>query len=191
MEFFSNIWKWFSENGQKILAFLTSAEVTGIVLMFVNIIRSHKAIKLNTSSSNSLKVALDDNNTMRKEVDEVKAKQLVLENKVDKLIEEQENANFNLTLTIKKINTMLDVQSIVYSTIKDDTIRESVNNLLLNAKYNDSEVKSNIQNQLNDLKTKIKNMSEGIEEIKDSANKVEEQVVRPVVEEVQEQASRY
>ena len=191
MEFFSNIWRWFSENGQKILAFLTSAEVTGIVLMAINIVRSHKAIKLNTSSSNSLKVALDDNNAMRKEVDEVKANQVALEKKVNKLLEEQENVNFNLTLTIKKINTMLDVQSVVYSTIKDDTIRECVNNLLLNAKYNDSEVKSNIQNQLNDLKVKINNMSEGIEEIKDSANKVEEQVVRPVVEEVQEQASRY
>lgn len=191
MEFFQNIWNWLTEHGKEILTFLTSAEVTGIILMVINLFRSHKAIKLNTSSSNSLKVALDDNNLMRKDVNEVKEKQLLLEAKVDKLIELEQDNQFNTMLVMKKVNTMLDVQSVVYSTIKDDTIRESVNNLLLNAKYNDSEVKSNIQNQLNDLKTKIKNMSEGIEEIKDSANKVEEQVVRPVVEEVQEQASRY
>lgn len=191
MEFFSNIWKWLTENSQKILAFLTSAEVTGIILMVINIFRSHKAIKLNTSSSNSLKSALDDNNSMRKEVNEVKEKQLLLEAKVDKLIELEQDNQFNTMLIMKKVNVMLDVQSIVYSTIKDDTIRTSVNNLLMNAKYNDSEVKSKIQNELEELKGAVTSINEGIKKIEDSAVKVQEQVQPNPVETTEQTVSRY
>ena len=51
-----------------------------------------------------------------------------------------------------KVNAILDVQSLVYQTIKDENTRVAVNNILTNAKYAVTEQRAQLIKELNSLK---------------------------------------
>ena len=51
-----------------------------------------------------------------------------------------------------KVNAILDVQSLVYQTIKDENTRVAVNNMLTNAKYAVTEQLAQFIKELNSLK---------------------------------------
>ena len=53
---------------------------------------------------------------------------------------------------ITKVNAMLDVQSLVYQTIKDEATRTAVNNILTNAKYAVTAQRAELIKELNALK---------------------------------------
>jgi gas vesicle protein len=55
-----------------------------------------------------------------------------------------------------KMNAMLEVQNIVYSTIKDDNIRNSVNSILIAAKHSDAKSKAKLQEELDALREELK-----------------------------------
>ena len=194
MEFFQNIWKWLTDNSDKILAFLTSAQFIALVTIIINAIKQHKVIKANTISSNELTSELKSNKTTKTTLNSINTEVADLKVRVGNIEDTLKENNSSLELTLSKLNAMLDVQGIVYSTIKDDTVRKTVSNIILDAKYTDTGVKAKIQNELAELKNKVSDLSTGIKEIESVAanvSSVVEQNVPKTAEVKKDQIMRY
>ena len=166
IEFIQSIWAWIMQNKDNIITFFTSTTFVGIVTLVITIVKQMKKTDKNTASVNELTGSISNSNKIGNEVqetnDNVKTVSLDLKHCNEKIVQlEQFLVEFNNNLQ-GKINTMLDVQSIVYSTIKDDTIRNSVNSLLFQAKSNDASTKMQLQEELDSLKSKFANLANEI-----------------------------
>ena len=62
------------------------------------------------------------------------------------------------------MNAVLEVQSVVYSTIKDETIRKNVSGILMDAKYSETATRASLEAEVENLRKKV---NEKIEVIKD------------------------
>lgn len=193
MEFFSNVWKWLTDNHNEILAFLTSAQFIAIITVIVNAWKQHKVIKANTLSANTLSTELKENSKNKTILSGLVNESSSTLTRVNNIENELSDLSQSISVLTEKVNAILNVQSIVYTTLKDDTMRKTVNNILLNAKYNDTEVKTKIQNELNSLKEKVTNLSEGLKDIENSANKVNDTISdsSSIVAKNEEQVLRY
>ena len=86
---------------------------------------------------------------------------------------------------------MLEVQSIVYSTIKDEKVRSTVNNLLVNAKYAETATRAELQKQVEELKAKV---AEQVDQLNKTVETVSDSVVKIVkgdTEHTDETVTRY
>lgn len=187
-EWLDSIWEWILVNKDNLLAFITSTDFVTTMATAVALFKSMKATSLNTLSINSV------NNTMKKqqviESDVVDTKSMVsgvsnevacikqevsncIErvNKVEQLVIEQDEE------IITKLNAMLEVQGIVYATIKDDAIRNSVNSVVIAAKHCDASSKVKLQEELESLRAELKAKNE---ELDAAVNKVVEKVIADV-----------
>lgn len=188
IEWLDSIWEWILVNKDNLLAFITSTDFVTTMATAVALFKSMKATSLNTLSINSV------NNTMKKqqviESDVVDTKSMVsgvsnevacikqevnncIErvNKVEQLVIEQDEE------IITKLNAMLEVQGIVYATIKDDAIRNSVNSVVIAAKHCDASSKVKLQEELESLRAELKAKNE---ELDAAVNKVVEKVIADV-----------
>ena len=196
-EFFTNLWIWLTTNLQYILSIVTSADfiMTGatVFTLFKNI----KSTKSNTLSITSIKETIKTFNSMDEDVKNLDRglKECASEiggfseklSHISKSLEEfKEDCN-------TKINAMLEVQSIVYSTIKDDTIRTSVNSILINAKHSDTKSKVALQEEINNLKEQLENSVNSIGvAINDTLDKVSATSLGPInTEKHKEEFTRY
>ena len=159
IEFFYNIGVGIMENKDKILMFLTSSQFVGLVIALISLWRTAKSTKANTSSTNSLNQALlaNDKNCKDSEAaysntEEIKTFLLKLSERLDAIDAKVDN---KLNLTTEKINAIIEVQSIVYSTIKDEKVRNTVNNLLVNAKYAETATRAELKKQVEELKKEV------------------------------------
>lgn len=132
VEFFGNIGHWFMENYKPVVMWLTSTQ-WGAILGYgayrvYKWFRTRKEMKLADKLENSVKsinsVSDKVNNTdtivstMQAQIDEMRTR-----------LTEYEN------IATQKINAILEVQSIVYATVKDDSVRSTVSAVLTNAKH--------------------------------------------------------
>ena len=69
-----------------------------------------------------------------------------------------------LDVLVQKMNAVLEVQSLVYSTIKDETIRKNVSGILMDAKYTETSTRASLEAEVESLRKKV---NEKIEVIKD------------------------
>ena len=69
-----------------------------------------------------------------------------------------------LDVLVQKMNAVLEVQSLVYSTIKDETIRKNVSGILMDAKYAETATRASLEAEVESLRKKV---NEKIEVIKD------------------------
>lgn len=174
--FFLNIWQWFTENKDGITAFFMSGQAISFVAAIVMLIRNLKGMKTNTSSTDALNQTLVNTNTMSESVESLKIDFAALKSENDCLrsdlkateilLEESNNELKN------KLNAILEVQSIVYSTIRDDSVRQTVNTLLNNARYSEKNFKEELQSQIDDLQVKLS------DEVNAMTNKIAESVNR-------------
>lgn len=174
MEFFRNCYIWVTENYKEITMILTSAQFISLISSIVLLVRSIRKTDDNVVSSKTLNKTLGDTNKMSANVD-------LLTGNVEKLTKENvelktkiENMQTDVLNTLdvftNKVNTILEVQSIVYSTIKDENIRNTVNSLLINAKYSESNARAKLRQEVEDLKSKVH------EKINDVVNDVDKTV---------------
>ena len=163
IEFIQSIWAWVMQNKDNIIAFFTSTNFVGIVTLVITIVKQMHKTDKNTASVNELTGSISNSNEISNEVKEtnnnVKTVFSDLQNCNEKIVRlEQFLTEFSDSLQ-EKINTMLDVQGIVYSTIKDDTVRNSVNSLLFQVKSNEASTKMRLQEELETLKNKFANLA--------------------------------
>ncbi len=178
--FGTSIWQWFVENKDAITAFFMSGQFVSFLAACVALLKTVKQTKENTSSTDTLNKTLIKTNEMSESVTTV-------DTNVQALTEENANLRAELKTTEEKLslqndeltaklNAIIEVQSIVYSTIRDDSVRQTVATLLNNARYNETNTKEQLQNQIDALRNRveesIENVHKVVEEVTENVSNV-------------------
>lgn len=184
IEWLDSIWEWILENRDDIMAFFTSTDFVATVTSFVALIRTIKTTKANTLSVNSVNNTMKQNQIIQGDVENVKevvanTQAQVIEvtnsvndciHRVDSLLEIVKQYDDELLV---KLNAMLEVQTIVYATVKDDNIRNAVNSILVAAKHSDNASKIKLQEELDALRLELKAKND---ELAEAVSKMVEKV---------------
>lgn len=180
-----NCWLWFLENKDTIIAWFMSGQAVSVVASFVMLIKNAKQIKSNTDSTNTLNGTLENTNVMKDDLDTLKQKVVTLADENEKLsnsvVELETKLSDSNKLIASKLDAIIEVQSIVYSTIRDDSVRQTVNTILNNARYSNTNFKEQLESEISGLKaefeTKIadisKGMTDAIDKVSNSVNAAE------------------
>lgn len=182
--FFQNIYAWLAANGNKIVAVLTSANFVAMATLVVNTIRGIKSTKGVTIASADLKNELAESSKSRVVIDAIKdvSEKIkdVAEASKASIDETKALLDKELLMVTTKINAMLEVQSLVYSTIRDDSLRQTVSNLLNTARYSDENTKEQLQAQIDSLKKALNDKMEEVNQtMSDAIDKVQTVVTTP------------
>lgn len=160
MEWFRNIGTWFYENKDAVLLWFTSGQFFSILVTVFMLVRNVKATKSNTASSDTLQASLvkteqtaKDAGDCKSNTDSLMVKSAELSCKIDEVESKMSN---DLACVATKLNAMLEVMGVVYSTIKDERVRNTVSSLLINAKYNENSTRAELQKQVEELKETIR-----------------------------------
>ena len=182
--FFQNIYAWLAANGNKIIAVLTSANFVAMATLVVNTIRTIKTNKGVAVTSTDLKNELAESSKSRVVIDTIKGVsdtiKDVTEATKESIDETKALLDKELLMVTAKINAMLEVQSLVYSTIRDDSLRQTVSNLLNTARYSDENTKEQLQEQIDILKKALNDkMTEVNQTMTEAIDKVQTVVAAP------------
>lgn len=177
--FFTNVWGWVLEHKEEISTFFMSGQFVSLVTAIVMLIKNAKQIRSNTSSTEALNSTLTNTNTMTGQINSLEKSVTELEKENAGLREELEETKNAITtdnkLIANKLNAILEVQSIVYSTIRDESVRQTVNTLLNNARYSDKNFKEQLQTEIEAIKTefesKMSDMSKAVNETINNVSK--------------------
>ena len=183
--FFQNIYAWLAANGNKIVAVLTSANFVAMATLVVNTIRGIKSTKGATIATADLKNELAESSKSRVVIDTIKGVSDTIKDVTEatktSIDETKALLDKELLMVTAKINAMLEVQSLVYSTIRDDSLRQTVSNLLNTARYSDENTKEQLQEQIDSLKKALNDkMAEVNQTMTDAIDKVQTVVTTPV-----------
>lgn len=184
-EFFQNIYAWLAANSNKIVAFLTSANFLAMLTLVVNTIRTIKTNKGVAITSTDLKNELTESSKNRSVIASIKGVSETIKDVTEATktaIDETKALLDKELLTVtNKVNAMLEVQSLVYSTIRDDSLRQTVSNLLNTARYNDANTKEQLQSEIDSLKKALNEKMEEVNQtMSDAIDKVQTVVATPV-----------
>ena len=154
--FGNSIWTWLVEHKDEIYAFVMSGQFVSLIVALVTIFRQFKQVKLNTNSSQALNKTLANTNTMSTSVTQLDTNFQLLKAENDSLRSELKETENKLETENKdilnKLNAIIEVQGIVYSTIRDDGVRQTVNTILNNARYSEQNFKESLEQQIDELK---------------------------------------
>lgn len=152
IEWFQSIGNWVVTNKDAIVTTLSAIATSGVGVNLWQFFKNRKIVTENTKNASELVAALKENELLKPAVvkveemlSTVKEKQVALEKKVIDSIN-------GIDTLVTKVNAILDVQSLVYQTIKDESTRIAVNNILTNAKYAVTEQRAQLIKELNALK---------------------------------------
>lgn len=184
-EFFQNIYAWLAANSNKIVAFLTSANFLAMLTLVVNTVRTIKTNKGVAITSTDLKTELAESSKNRTVIESIKGVSETIKDVTEATktaIDEMKTLLDKEVLTVtNKVNAMLEVQSLVYSTIRDDSLRQTVSNLLNTARYSDANTKEQLQSEIDSLKKALNDKMEEVNQtMSDAIDKVQTVVATPV-----------
>lgn len=184
-EFFQNIYAWLAANSNNIVAFLTSANFLAMLTLVVNTIRTIKTNKGVAITSTDLKNELSESSKNRSVIASIKGVSETIKDVTEATktaIDETKALLDKELLTVtNKVNAILEVQSLVYSTIRDDSLRQTVSNLLNTARYNDANTKEQLQSEIDSLKKALNDKMEEVNQtMSDAIDKVQTVVSTPV-----------
>ena len=166
IEFIQNIWTWIDINLPYLTSLFSSTTFAGVITMMVIICKNITSTNKNTLSINSIQDSFKNVNNLKSDVKTLKDDTESLTERVDVYNERVANLTNNVDVFIQdysaKVDAILEVQRIVYSTIKDDTIRNSVNSILVDAMHSSTKVKMELQKELEDLKKNIKDTVDSV-----------------------------
>lgn len=192
-QFGSSIWQWFLDNKDAIMAFFMSGQALSFIAALVMLIKNLKGTKENTASTQKLDKTLDNTNNMCDSVTELNNNFKLLKEENDNLrndLKETENKIVQSNEELRnKLNAIIEVQSIVYTTIRDDGVRQTVNTILNNARYSEKNFKESLEKQIDEMKinftkelnTVNEHALKSVEEIKSELNaskKAEEKMLK-------------
>ena len=188
MTWLENIGKWFVENKETILAVLTAIQSSGLIGFIAWAVKSTKQVKLNTKTTETLNKSITCVDGLNGEVAEMKDVNKTLIEKCDYLENQMNDLENSMDILITKIDAIIEVQSVVYTTIKDDKTRATVNNLLTNAKYAVTEQRKKLIEELEALRQQIKAQADAQKQLVEHAVNKAQSIVKvedaPVEEQV-------
>lgn len=177
VEFFTNIWNWLLDNKDEIIMFFTSSNFVAFIstiILLIKQLKSNDSIKvtnnkLNTSIAASTKAVTD--------LADAKNTVTAIDGRLNTLNDEVSAFQEVLNNLVTKMDAIVEVQSIVYSTIKDETIRNNVKGILLDAKHTGSKKLVELQEELEHLKEKLsEKVNDVAEVVENTAEKVKQTV---------------
>lgn len=157
IEFIRNIGQWFVENKNAIVIALSSIDFAALGTLLYHIVKQRGEYKEGVTETKKLSDLLDKNETLNDEVKTLKNENEELKKDVGTIKEQNE-------IILNKMNAVLDVQSIVYSTIKDETTRVTVGNIINLAKHDEIQVRAKLYEELESLKRKVVEQSKVLED---------------------------
>ena len=187
IEWFQNVWQWLVDNWPSILLFFTSQQAISLVVAVVSLWRQAKAIKAADQSTKQLNGSVDVFNSATKLYQEN------LEAFTNKFIGElntvvsglnaigdaAKNALIVSEQNKQKTDAIIDALQIAYSTIKDDTVRKAVSDVLVNAKLSDNRERTELLETIAGLKQQVESYSKAMAESVEAATKVVEEKITP------------
>lgn len=188
MTWLENIGKWFVENKETILAVLTAIQSSGLIGFIAWAVKSTKQVKLNTQTTETLNKSITCVDGLNGEVTEMKGVNKTLIEKCEYLENQMNDLQNSMDILLTKVDAMIEVQSVVYTTIKDDKTRATVNNLLTNAKYAVTEQRKKLIEELEALRQQIKAQADAQKQLVEHAVNKAQSIVKvedaPVEEQV-------
>lgn len=178
MTWLENIGKWFVENKETILAVLTAIQSSGLVGFIAWAVKSTKQVKLNTKTTETLNKSITCVDGLNGEVTEMKDVNKALIEKCEYLENQMNDLQNSMDILLTKVDAMIEVQSVVYTTIKDDKTRATVNNLLTNAKYAVTEQRKKLIDELEALRQQIKTQAEAQKQLVEHAVNKAQSIVK-------------
>lgn len=178
MTWLENIGKWFVENKETILAVLTAIQSSGLIGFIAWAIKSTKQVKLNTKTTETLNKSITCVDGLNGEVIEMKDVNKALIEKCEYLENQMNDLQNSMDILLTKVDAMIEVQSVVYTTIKDDKTRATVNNLLTNAKYAVTEQRKKLIDELEALRQQIKTQAEAQKQLVEHAVNKAQSIVK-------------
>ena len=165
-EIIKNIGYWLVSNWKGIVIFFTSGTGLALIAQILSFRKTNKELELNTNATKKLNETVVEITDTKQKVEDMKKSNEMLTLEVTNLksqLAEQEN-------TIKEngamLTSILNVMQVVYSTVKDETIRKTVNNIITEAKYAAMSTKVELEKQVEELKAQLE---EGAEKLKEQA----------------------
>ena len=178
MTWLENIGKWFVENKETILAVLTAIQSSGLIGFIAWAVKSTKQVKLNTKTTETLNKSITCVDGLNGEVAEMKDVNKTLIEKCEYLENQMNDLQNSMDILLTKVDAMIEVQSVVYTTIKDDKTRATVNNLLTNAKYAVTEQRKKLIDELEELRQQIKTQAEAQKQLVEHAVNKAQSIVK-------------
>lgn len=171
--FFESCWKWFIDNRDNVIAFFTSTSFLATVTLILTFVKQLKSTNKNTLTLSGVEKAIRSCNNISNNVNNIESEVSKLLANVQSCEAEIVKSKEDNVLLNKKIDSIMEVMSIVYSTIKDDAIRNSVSSILITAKHEGDATKAQLEEQIETLKAEI-------EQLMNNANTVVSETVDKV-----------
>ena len=192
MNWLENIGKWFIDNQETILAVLTAIQSSGLIGFIAWAVKSTKQVKLNTKTTEVLNNSITCVDSLNGEVVGLKDVNKELIEKCEYLENQMNDLQNSMDILLTKVDAMIEVQSVVYTTIKDDKTRATVNNLLTNAKYAVTEQRKKLIEELEALRQQIKTQADAQKQLVEHAVNKAQSIVKVEDKPVEEQVvTRY
>lgn len=174
VEFFRNVFTWFVEHKDEIVVFFTSTNFAAVLSGIILLIKQIKATRTTNKSVENSSSILDKAVELAQNVTSVSDKASLTESNTEEIKVKIDSVNKQfvneLEILQQKLNAMLEVQTIVYNSMKDETARKNVFNLLTQAKLVETSKYSELEQQVESLKKKVE------EKVNDVQSVVEETV---------------
>lgn len=159
VEFFRNIGTWLVEHKDGIVVFFTSSNFIAFVSTIILIVKQIAATKASITEVSTANETLTKTNALAENVKDVsdtaKSTEVEVQNLKDNVTELETKLNKTLSFLEQKLDAIIDVQSIVYSTIRDESVRQNVANILTSAKFFGDSTKAEMQQEIARLKEAI------------------------------------
>ena len=178
MNWLENIGKWFIDNQETILAVLTAIQSSGLIGFIAWAVKSTKQVKLNTKTTEVLNNSISCVDSLNGEVVRLKDVNKELIEKCEYLENQMNDLQNSMDILLTKVDAIIEVQSVVYTTIKDDKTRATVNNLLTNAKYAVTEQRKKLIEELEALREQIKTQAEAQKQLVEHAVNKAQSIVK-------------
>lgn len=174
VEFFKNLFTWFVEHKDEIVVFFTSTNFAAVISSVILLIKQIKATRNTNKSVENSSSILDKAVELAQHVTSVSDKASSTENNTEEIKVKIDSVNKQfvneLEILQQKLNAMLEVQTIVYNSMKDETARKNVFNILTQAKLVETSKYAELEQQVESLKKKVD------EKVNDVQSVVEETV---------------
>ena len=157
---------------------MTAIQSSGLIGFIAWAVKSTKQVKLNTKTTETLNKSITCVDGLNGEVIQMKDVNKTLIEKCEYLENQMNDLQNSMDILLTKVDAMIEVQSVVYTTIKDDKTRATVNNLLTNAKYAVTEQRKKLIDELEALRQQIKTQAEAQKQLVEHAVNKAQSIVK-------------
>lgn len=174
IEFVNNCLQWLSQNYQ---ITLTSIQFIPLVWTVILLIISRKRADKNDAVLGKLNDVFDEDDVRVVKVYEIVKLKQELNTVNAELVKLKEFETDALNALQNKVNAMLEVQSVVYSTIRNENMRSAVNNVIMNAKHAETPTRAKLKQEAEALRKNVEDtVNKVMEEVSKSAGIIESTV---------------